>query len=143
MLATDPNLGALLGTDLQNHGVRFPIFEDPLSAIGLLFNKDVTFVTWNLPTFEATAHIDDFYLGTIPVGPVPVNVELGFHVGVEFTVGLGFDSRGLRSGNTFIDGFFFQEAALPVRPSWVLAGELACKGRRGFRASSKQACRAG
>jgi hypothetical protein len=104
----DPTTGAYLGDDLYNDGVRFPIFEDPQSAVGLLFGQNVTLVTWDLPTFGA-AFTDETYLGTVLVGPVPVNIELRIHFGVKFNVGLGFDTRGLQPDHTFLEGFFFED----------------------------------
>ncbi len=107
--SADSSVGSFLGDELQDDGVRFPIFEDPWNAVPLLFGQDVTLVTWDLPQFEASFRSEDVYLGTIPVGPVPVNVMAGLDFGVGVNVGVGFDTSGFQEGNTFADGFFFQD----------------------------------
>ena len=35
--------------------------------------------------------------------------DADIHLDVEFNIGIGFDTRGLHGGNTFTDGFFFQD----------------------------------
>ena len=109
MRDTDPAVGSFLGDELRNVGVRFPIFEDPRNVVPLLFGQDVTIVIWHLPEFKADFSSPDIYLGTIPVGPIPVNVYAGVDFGVGVNVGVGFDTRGFREGHAFADGFFFQD----------------------------------
>ena len=105
--AVEPGVRSYLTTDLQDRGVHFPIFEDPSLALAFLFGKDATLITWQLPEFKIGAEVYDQYLGTYPVGPIPVSVYLGLYLGVSFNVGVGFDTRGLRADHEFEDGFFF------------------------------------
>ena len=112
----DSDAQNFLGNGLQNDdGIRFPIFEDPLNAIGMLFGKHMTLVTWDLPKFTVGANSPDELLGVIPVGPVPVSIEMCVSERrISAQVSIGFDSRGLEPGNTFMDGFFFQDSSPPV-----------------------------
>ena len=79
--AVDPGVRSYLTTDLQDRGVHFPIFEDPSLALAFLFGKDATLITWQLPEFKIGAEVYDQYLGTYPVGPIPVSVYLGLYLG--------------------------------------------------------------
>lgn len=105
--AVGSSISSFLTTDLQDRGVHFPIFEDASNALALMFGGDATLVTWQLPEFKIGADVYDQYLGTYPVGPIPVSVYLGLYLGVSFNVGVGFDTRGLQADHRFEDGFFF------------------------------------
>src|SRR6185369_14747411 len=72
------------------------------------------------------------YLGTIFVGPVPVNIEMRLHFGVEFNVGLGFDTRGLQPGNTFGDGFFSQDQGADGPPVIQFSAGVGVSGTAGI-----------
>ncbi len=72
-----------------------------------MFGQDITFVTWDIPKFEAEAKSPELYIGTIPIGPIPVNLNVGLLFRIAANISVGFDSRGLRSNHSFLDGIFF------------------------------------
>ncbi len=106
---SDPAIGGFLGDELYDDGFRFPIFEDAINIIPLLFGRDITFVTWDLPPFKTRFKSPEIYIGTILVGPVPVSLNVGMLFQMGANIGIGFDSRGFREGHDFIDGFFFKD----------------------------------
>ncbi len=116
----DPAVANLMNNDLRGDGWRFPIFENPRNIISILFGRDITFVTWDIPPFEVEIETPDLYLFTVPVptpvGVIPVNVygSILYEVGVN--VGMGFDSRGFRQDQDFLDGFFFRDRGFNQPP---------------------------
>jgi hypothetical protein len=107
-LLTQMNAGADTSNGL---GLKFPIFENPLSAIGLLFGKTVTLVTWDIPKLQAGFSFQYLFGPILP--PIPLFARIAGDFNVAFHVGIGFDTRGLQTGN-FLDGFFFEVLPDPV-----------------------------
>src|SRR5262249_8648589 len=92
---------ALLDMNREGHpgsgfGLKFPIFQTALSAVGILFGQAVTLVEWDVPKFSAQ------WSKRWSFGPVwavpPVFVTVGGGIKVDFHVTVGFDTRGLQTG---------------------------------------------
>src|SRR5579884_4084888 len=92
-------------------GLDIPILENPLSAVNMLFGKPVDLITWNLPTVSA-GYSFEYEFGPI-LPPVPLFVRLAGELGFNLHVGVGFDTRGLQTGN-FLDGLYFMDT--PSQP---------------------------
>ena len=109
----DPAVGNLLNDDLRSKGFRFPIFENPRNVVSLLFGRDITFVTWDIPPFEVEVSTPDLYITTIPIptpiGPVPLSIYASLNFEFSANIGMGFDSRGFREDQDFLDGFYFRD----------------------------------
>src|SRR5579883_1848298 len=100
------------GADTSNGlGLDIPILENPLSAVNMLFGKPVDLITWNLPTVSA-GYSFEYEFGPI-LPPVPLFVRLAGELGFKLHVGVGFDTRGLQTGN-FLDGLYFMDT--PSQP---------------------------
>ncbi|MEM8872653.1 MAG: SdrD B-like domain-containing protein [Planctomycetota bacterium] len=85
-------------------GIKLDIL-DPANIFRFLLGQDVNIITWDLPRLEL-----GFDWGVSfniwPVPPIVLDLGLGFEAFVDLAI--GYDTRGLRTGN-FIDGFFFSD----------------------------------
>ncbi|WP_149497533.1 right-handed parallel beta-helix repeat-containing protein [Roseiconus lacunae] len=76
----------------RGRGLYYPILENPASAFGLLFNKDVDLAVYDLPRFEGS--------GNLPGGRFTIypnfDVDLKGDYEYLFDVDLAYDTRGLR-----------------------------------------------
>ena len=93
---------------LPGGGLSFPILEDPLSAVGLLFGKPVDFFTYKVPGLDlAPKGFDEFYHLFGPFG-----VRLTATVEAHAFLTIGYDSSGLTQfaatgdPEDIINGFF-------------------------------------
>ena len=94
-------------TALSAGGLRFPILSNPTSLVGMLFGKNVDLVTWTLPFASLDIPFPDFPLAYAQIAFFYVEADLFGNFGI--TLGgntLGFDTRGLKTGN-FSNGFYF------------------------------------
>ncbi len=121
----DPAVGNLLNNDLRSQGFRFPIFENPSNVVSLLFGRDITFVTWDIPPFEVEVSTPDLYITTIPIptpiGPIPLSIYAGLNFEFSADIGMGFDSRGFREDQDFLDGFYFRDRGAAGPPVLAFA----------------------
>ena len=89
---------------MKTRGLKFPIWEDPLSAIGMLFGKPVDIVTLDPGPINFEAKFGK----TIPVFG-PLSMFLGGTVVGSVNFFLGFDTFGIQqfaAGNTDVGGIF-------------------------------------
>jgi len=100
-------------------GLRFPILEDPISLVNLLFGKDVNLVLYEVPDLKLELNPRvEFY----PFPPYPVKGVLAgkFEVGAQ--LGFGYDTYGFRQWSEadfdlaesyqVFDGFFLTDWTL-------------------------------
>ncbi|MCP4707467.1 MAG: calcium-binding protein, partial [Planctomycetes bacterium] len=94
-----------------NGGLSFPIIEESSNVFQLLLGGNPTLFSYDMPTMRFA---DDFeyWLGTIPIGPIPVSFTLGGGYNMSFDFNFGYDTEGLRRAieqdnlDALIDGFF-------------------------------------
>ncbi len=120
----DPDARNLMDDDLNSIGFRFPIFENPQNIVSLLFGRDITFITWNMPPFDVALETPDLYLATIPIptpiGPIPLSIYASINFEFSANIGMGFDSRGMREGQNFLDGLYFRDRGESGPPVFAL-----------------------
>ncbi|MBW4418621.1 MAG: DUF4347 domain-containing protein [Myxacorys californica WJT36-NPBG1] len=111
---------ASLLTKLKNlKGLKFPILEDPVSIVNLLFGKDVNLVLYNLPELKLTFELEKKF-NFPPFPPAYGKLAGRFEVGAN--LGFGFDTYGfrqwaqddfaLKKSYQIFDGFFLQDWTL-------------------------------
>ena len=90
--------------------LSFPLFEKPLTAVNLLFGRDVNLFLFDPPAFTFDAEADMFF----PIiGPLGVELVGELHAFADF--GFGMDTRGLREVITtgdyskVFDGFYVSD----------------------------------
>ncbi len=120
----DPAARNLMDNDLNSIGFRFPIFENPQNIVSLLFGRDITFITWDMPPFDVALQTPDLYLATIPIptpiGPIPLSIYASINFEFSANIGMGFDSRGMREGQNFLDGLYFRDRGESGPPVFAL-----------------------
>jgi Ca2+-binding RTX toxin-like protein len=101
----DPRTATQESAPADGLGIKFPIIEQPTKLIQLLLGQTVEFVTWNIPQVK----LDFGWSQSFPVILTPpISVEVGLNAGFELNLGVGFDSRGLSTGN-ILDGFYIND----------------------------------
>ena len=75
-------------------GIQFPIWEQPTSALGLLFGKDVDLIKYVMPTLKVEFSYRQSFGPVWAVPPVMVNI--GGRLGAEVNLAFGYDTRGIR-----------------------------------------------
>ncbi|KEO50941.1 LEPR-XLL domain-containing protein [Thioclava pacifica] len=111
--------GGLSGIFDQLHdvGLFFPFIEEPAQLFGLLFGQRVDFVVWDIPRLSAEFGISYKFGPILP--PVPLFVTLGGGFEIFLDLSVGYDSRGLETGD-FLDGFYFGDHAFdPVSKTFT------------------------
>ncbi|KLU06274.1 Alkaline phosphatase [Rhodopirellula islandica] len=104
------NISSGGSTTTQPGKFRFPIFEDPASAIGLLFGNDVDLVKFQAPTLEAEF---GFNIG-VPVFP-GFQITFGGQFNAIIDFAFGYDTQGIRKfaetgqGVDLLDGFYLDD----------------------------------
>lgn len=93
------------GVPADGLGLKFPIVEQPTKLIQLLLGQTVEFVTWTIPKVELSFG----WSQSFPIVPTPpISVEVGLNAGFELALGVGYDSRGISTGN-LLDGFYLKD----------------------------------
>jgi Ca2+-binding RTX toxin-like protein len=84
-------------------GIRLDIL-DPSNIIKLLIGQRANIITWDIPKFDFGLSLDfEFH----PIAIVyPFTVTIGFDFGAFADLSVGYDTRGIETGD-FFDGFFF------------------------------------
>ncbi len=97
-------------------GLRFPILEDPVSLVNLLFGKDVNLVLYDVPNLnlELNPRVS-FY----PLPPYPIKGVLSGKFEIGANLGFGYDTYGFRQWSEanfdleesyqVFDGFFLTD----------------------------------
>ena len=76
---------------LQPGKFSVPIFNDPLSAVGLLFGQDVDLIQYRAPTLEASFNYSQY----IPIWPI-FGITIGGSFNMVADFGFGYDTSGIR-----------------------------------------------
>ena len=106
-------LGRLL-EKLNGIGVHLDLIEQPANIIKLLLSDKFDIVSWDLPRFEFPFTLRTLFRPFPPI--VPLVVRIGFDFSIFAQLSVGYDSRGLQTGQ-FLDGFHFRDLdrAVPNR----------------------------
>ena len=76
---------------LQPGKFSVPIFNDPLSAVGLLFGQDVDLIQYRAQTLEASFNYSQY----IPIWPI-FGITIGGSFNMVADFGFGYDTSGIR-----------------------------------------------
>ncbi len=100
-------------------GLRFPILEDPVSLVNLLFGKDVNLVLYEVPDLKIELN-PKVEFRPFPAYPVTGVLEGRFEIGAQ--LGFGYDTYGFRKWSEadfslkesyqIFDGFFLTDWTL-------------------------------
>jgi Ca2+-binding RTX toxin-like protein len=95
--------------DAEDGGLGINLdFLEPANIFRFLLGDTVNIITWDIPRFALTFE----WSKTFPIwSPPPINVELGLGFEAFVDLAVGFDTRGLQTGN-FFDGFFLSDLDL-------------------------------
>lgn len=77
-------------------GFRFPILEDPSSAFGLIFGKDIDLVRYDVPRLELGFKLSKSFPLPVP-SPIPITVRLAGQISAAIDFEIGYDTHGFRS----------------------------------------------
>ncbi|MCC6640239.1 MAG: right-handed parallel beta-helix repeat-containing protein, partial [Deltaproteobacteria bacterium] len=77
-------------------GFRFPILEDPSSAFGLIFGKDIDLVRYDVPRLELSFKLSQSFPLPVP-SPIPIVVRIAGQIGATIDFELGYDTHGFKS----------------------------------------------
>ena len=91
-------------------GITFDLL-DPANIFRLLLGDTVNIITWDIPKLELGFDWGASF-NIWPVPPIILNLGLGFDAFVD--LGIGYDTRGLKTGN-FVDGFFFSDTSFTTQ----------------------------
>ena len=87
-------------------GINLALLE-PANIFKLLIGQTADVITWDIPRFDLLFE----WSQSFRVFPVPpISVEVGFNISAFMDLSVGYDTRGLQTGN-FVDGFFFGDLA--------------------------------
>ncbi|MBW4662099.1 MAG: DUF4347 domain-containing protein [Drouetiella hepatica Uher 2000/2452] len=114
--AAGDDMAQLAGKLNNLKGLKFPVLDDPVSLVNLLFGKDVNLVTYELPELKLEFEIEKkFY----PFPPYPVYGKLAGKFEAVADLGFGFDTYGfsqwsdadfaLKDSYKVFDGFFLMD----------------------------------
>ena len=98
-------LGKLL-EKLNGIGVHLDLIEQPANIIKLLLSDKFDIVSWDLPRFQFSFTFEQSFRPFPPI--VPLVVRIGFDFSIFAQLSVGYDSRGLQTGQ-FLDGFHFRD----------------------------------
>ncbi|GAP96045.1 DUF4347 domain-containing protein [Leptolyngbya sp. NIES-2104] len=93
---------------LRQIGLDFPLLSNPANVLGLFTGKTVDLVTWKIPELKAELSFSQRFGPLIP--PIPLFANVGGTLGVAANFSIGFDTRGIQTGN-FLEGFYFGDRA--------------------------------
>ncbi len=99
----------------QPGGFRFPILERPVDALGLLMGRDVSLVTYTMPSMRVESRFHQSYW----IFPPFLSAVLAGRIGVQADFSFGFDTAGLKlfssSGNAadIFKGFYVSDTINP------------------------------
>ena len=93
---------------LRQIGLDFPLLSNPANVLGLFTGKTVDLVTWKMPELKAELSFSQSFGPIIP--PIPLFANIGGTLGVSANFSIGFDTRGIQTGN-FLEGFYFGDRA--------------------------------
>ncbi len=75
-------------------GFSFPAFDDPSRLFQMLLGQDVTLITWDAGSLEASVTLP-LEIGP-PIGPLPISLGITLQLGVRGHFAVGYDTRGIR-----------------------------------------------
>src|SRR5262249_4662859 len=81
------------------------LFKHPSNIFKLLTGEAADLIVWNFPKLELNF---DWEKSFFPAPPLPIAVRVGLSFNAFADLGLGFNTRGLKTGN-FFDGFYFTD----------------------------------
>ncbi|MBN2473948.1 MAG: M10 family metallopeptidase C-terminal domain-containing protein [Pirellulales bacterium] len=100
-LTREPSSGGLGGLGIEL------AFLQPTNIFKFLIGQTADIITWDIPRFDFLFEWGQkFRITPVP----PISVEIGFNLGAFIDLSVGYDTRGLQTGN-FIDGFYFGDLA--------------------------------
>ena len=76
----------------------------PINVVKLLLGQTADIVFWDIPRFDVGLTLEQSFR-PIPI-LYPFKVTIGFDLGVFADLSVGYDTRGIQTGD-FFDGFFF------------------------------------
>ncbi len=83
-------------SNITGGGFRFPILEDPASAFGLIFGKDIDLVRYDVPRLELSFKLSQSFPLPTP-SPIPIVVRLAGQISAVIDFELGYDTHGFRT----------------------------------------------
>ena len=83
-------------TSITGGGFSFPILEDPSSAFGLIFGKDIDLVRYHFPRLEFSFKLSQSFPLPTP-SPIPIVVRLAGQIGATIDFTIGYDTHGFKT----------------------------------------------
>jgi Ca2+-binding RTX toxin-like protein/protocatechuate 3,4-dioxygenase beta subunit len=85
-------------------GIDFSLLQ-PANVFKLLIGENADIIQWDIPRLELGFEWSQSF-PIVPFPPISLGIGLGFDAAVD--LGVGYDTRGIQTGN-FFDGFYFAD----------------------------------
>src|SRR5262249_22769065 len=99
-LTRNPSTGS---SGLFGLGIQIPLLKDPSNVFKMFTGQPADLIVWDIPKLELNF---DWEKSFFPVPPLPLEVKVGLDFNAFVQLDLGFNTRGIQSGN-FFDGLYF------------------------------------